>query len=88
MKGDIYHDHPPFLSGSYNLFRACSLWDEDSADLLGEQGKGKMVRVVGKVKKVGVGVQEGMHGYWMEVLSVWACRWEDVERARGVVCGW
>ncbi|KAF8420176.1 hypothetical protein EV426DRAFT_701732 [Tirmania nivea] len=86
--GDIYHDHPPFLSGSYNLFRACSLWDEDSADLLGEQGKGKMVRVVGKVKKVGVGMQEGMHGYWMEVLSVWECVWEDVERARGVVCGW
>jgi len=52
-----------------------------------------MVRVVGKVKKVGVKkaggeAQGGMHGYWVEVLSVWECGWEDVERARGVVCGW
>ena len=50
-----------------------------------------MVRVVGKMKKI-----DGKPGqyhcivdqHWMEILSVWECSWDEVERARGAVCGW
>lgn len=56
--------------------------------MLGEHNKGKMVRVVGRVKRVGAGPVEGMAGYWMDILNVWECDWDTVERARGVICGW
>ena len=62
-----------------------------------------MVRAVGRVKKSvfrgnttiiggnGAGhatAGSGWGGFWMEILSIWECGWEEVERARGTVCGW
>ena len=50
-----------------------------------------MVRVVGRVKKsfrVNTTMEPGWNGFWMEILSIWECGWEEVERARGTVCGW
>lgn len=89
-EGDIYHLYPPYLTGSYNFFSACPLWDDDAANLLGEGGKGKMVRVVGKMKKIDgkPGGYRVVGQHWMEIFRVWECGWEEVERARGAVCGW
>ena len=60
-------------------------------NLLGEKGGGKMVRVVGKMKKTDEKPRKYMRDvgqHWMEILSVWECGWDEVERARGAVCGW
>lgn len=79
---DIFtSDRPPFLTGTYTLWKGVSLWDHDAKTFLGEDGKGKMARVVGRIRKGG-----GGKACEMRVLSVWECDWEDVEIARGVVC--
>ena len=49
-----------------------------------------MVRVVGKMKKVDgkPGGYRAAGQHWMEIFRVWECGWDEVERARGAVCGW
>ncbi|KAL8956853.1 MAG: hypothetical protein Q9193_005730, partial [Seirophora villosa] len=42
-------DKPPFLKGTYGLWKGVELWDLDSKVFLGEKGKGKMARVVGRM---------------------------------------
>jgi hypothetical protein len=74
-------DKPPFLSGTFTLWKGVGLWDHDSKAFLGEEGKGKMARVVGRMRRRELG-----RGCEMCVLSVWECDWEDVGVARGVVC--
>lgn len=74
-------DKPPFLSGTFTLWKGVGLWDHDSKAFLGDEGKGKMARVVGRMRRRELG-----RGCEMCVLSIWECTWEDVEVARGVVC--
>ena len=58
------------------------LWDVDSRAFIGEEGKGKMARVVGRIKRC----ERGGDGVEMVILSVWEVDWEDVEVAKGIVC--
>ena len=82
---DLFTDKPPYLCGTYTLWKGVELWDVDSKGLVGERGRGKMVRVLGRIKRresvqgQGVGVE-------MVVLSVWEVDWEDVGVAKGIVC--
>ncbi|KAL8811009.1 MAG: hypothetical protein Q9223_007624, partial [Gallowayella weberi] len=70
---DIFSpDKPPFLKGTYGVWKGCDLWDLDSKVFLGEEGKGKMARVVGRI-----GREEKTRGLEMMVLSVWEADWED-----------
>jgi len=79
--GDMFTDKPPYLSGTYTLWKGVDLWDVDSKPFLGEKGKGKMARVMGRIKRCEQG-----GGCEMVVLSIWEVDWEDVGVAKGIVC--
>lgn len=80
---DIFSpDKPPFLKGTYGLWKGVGLWDLDSKVFLWETGKGKMARVVGRI-----GREEKTRGLEMTVLSIWEANWEDVGICKGHYCG-
>ncbi|KAL8920233.1 MAG: hypothetical protein Q9172_004586 [Xanthocarpia lactea] len=80
---DIFSpDKPPFLKGTYGLWKGVGIWDQDSKVFLGEEGKGKMARVVGRIER-----EEKTRGLEMTVLSVWEVDWEDVGICKGHFCG-
>ena len=79
--GDLFTDKPPYLSATYSLWKGVGLWDMDSKVFLGEEGGGKMARVLGRIKK-----REQGGGCEMVVLSIWEVDWEDVGVAKGIVC--
>jgi hypothetical protein len=82
---DLFHDRPPFLSGVFEYWRRCELWDTESAVFLGEEGRGRIARLVGRVKKKeGGGV--GGTGFFVQILLIGEAGWADVETARKVVC--
>ena len=73
-------DKPPFLNGVYTLWRGVELWDHGSRVFLGEAGKGRMARVVGKMR-----IEK--KGDWMVViLCIWQVDWDEVGLAKGIVC--
>lgn len=72
-------DKPPFLTGVYTLWRGVELWDHGSKVFLGEAGKGRMARVVGRMRK-----EEG--NWMMAILCIWQVDWEEVGLAKGIVC--
>lgn len=74
-------DKPPFLTGIYTLWRGVELWDHGSRVFLGEVGKGRMARVVGRMRK-----EQGGGNWMMVVLCVWQVDWEEVGLAKGIVC--
>ena len=79
---DIFSpDKPPYLKGTYGLWKGVGIWDVDSRVFLGEKGKGKMARVVGRI-----GREETTRGLEMTVLSVWEVDWEDVGICKGLYC--
>ena len=83
--GDLFTDKPPYLSGTYAFWKGVAVWDNDTKELVGERGKGKMVRVLGRIKKKEPGRGEGP-GIEMIVLSIWEVDWEDVGVAKGIAC--
>ena len=82
---DLFTDKPPCLSGTYSLWKGVALWDNDSKELVGEPGGGKMVRVLGRIKRKQPGQGQGS-GVEMIVLSIWEADWEEVGVAKGVIC--
>lgn len=72
-------DKPPFLTGAYTLWRGVELWDRGSRVFLGEAGKGRMARVVSRMRK-----EEG--SWTMAILCIWQVDWEEVGLAKGIVC--
>lgn len=82
--GDLFSStSPPFLTGTYMTWRGIGLWDHDSRAFLGESGKGKMARVVGKIKRLEK--EDGLKRWEMVVMSVWEVDWEDVGVTKGIV---
>lgn len=79
---DLFTDKPPYLSGTSTIWKGVGLWDQDSRVFVGEAAKGKMCRVVGRVKKG----ESAQGGCAMTVLSIWEVDWEDIGIAKGVVC--
>ncbi|MCJ1387636.1 hypothetical protein MMC18_000479 [Xylographa bjoerkii] len=74
-------EKPPFLSGSFVGWKGVDLWDNDSKAFLGDTGKGKIARCVGRMKR-----DETGRGWKMMVLSIWKADWEDVGYVKGIVC--
>ena len=83
--GDLFTDKPPYLSGLYTLWKGVGLWDNDSKELAGEQARGKMVRVLGRIKKKEPRHEQGP-AVEMIVLSIWEVDWEDIGVAKGIAC--
>ena len=79
--GDLFTANPPYLNATYSLWKGVGLWDMDSKVFLGEEGRGKMARALGRIKK-----REQGGGCEMVVLSIWEVDWEDVGIAKGIVC--
>ncbi|SLM36985.1 hypothetical protein LPUS_06706 [Lasallia pustulata] len=74
-------DKPPFLSGTYDLWKGVPLWEHDSRAFLGEDGKGRLARVVGKISR-----DVESKAWKMRILNVWAAELEDVAWVKGIVC--
>lgn len=82
--GDLFSSASPlFLTGTYMTWRGIGLWDHDSRAFLGKDGKGKMARVVGKIKRLEK--EDGLKRWEMVVMSIWEVDWEDVGVAKGIV---
>ena len=74
-------ERPPFLNGSYDIWKGSELWELDSSRFLGEKGKGQIARVVGRMKR-----DDKTKAWKMTILSIWKATLEDVGYAKGVVC--
>ena len=79
--GDLFTDKPPYLRSTSSVWKGVELWEHDSRPFLGDEGKGRMARVMGKIKRCEQG-----GGFEMTVLSIWEIDWEDIEVAKGIVC--
>ncbi len=77
---DLFSTLSPVLTGTYGVWRGIGLWDHDARAFLGEEGRGKMARVVGRIKR-----QEGGKVWEMGIMSIWEIEWEDVGIAKGIV---
>ncbi|KAH0565493.1 hypothetical protein GP486_001118 [Trichoglossum hirsutum] len=76
---DLFHDRPPFLSGTYEIFHGVDLWERNGGRFLTEEGRGKMCRCVGRLKRAG-------SGWKLVVLNIWEATWDDVAWVKGIVC--
>ncbi|CAK3996301.1 Hypothetical predicted protein [Lecanosticta acicola] len=78
MFKDLYHNNPPHLNGTYELWDQSQLWDRDSKPFLSaNDGQGKICRMIGKMRRDG--------RLWrIEILSIWEASWEDVDYVAGV----
>ncbi|MCJ1351048.1 MAG: hypothetical protein MMC33_001030 [Icmadophila ericetorum] len=79
--GDLFQkDKSPYLSGTYDMSKGANLWDCDSKIFLGEGGKGRIARVIGKMKR------DERSGSWtMIILSIWEADMEAVSHVKGIV---
>ena len=74
-------DGSPILNAVYAIWKGVELWEIDSRAFLGDGGRGKMARVMGRMKR-----REGGQGWEMTVLNIWEATWEDVGVVKGIVC--
>lgn len=82
---DLFHDRPPFFSGTFESWRRCELWDADSAAFLGPGGKGRIARAMGRMKRRER--RAGEAPFHMQILLVRVATWADVEFAKQLLCG-
>lgn len=74
---DLYHDKPPHLGGTFELWSQSPLWDADSKVFSMPKDGGRMCRLVGRMRRVEM--------KWMlEVISIWEASWEDVDFVAGI----
>lgn len=77
---DLFTDKPPYLEGTYGIWKGVRLWEEDADVFLGDGNEGKLCRVVGTIKT------KGSESPRLNVLSIWECTYEDVRLVKGIVC--
>ena len=75
---DIYHDKPPHLEGTFELYNQATLWDLDSQAFLGASASGTLCRAIVRMKR------NPQQKWRLEILSIWEATWEDVEFAAGI----
>ncbi|KAK1053677.1 hypothetical protein LTR74_016183 [Friedmanniomyces endolithicus] len=69
---DLYHDKPPYLTGTYDLWDQSRLWELDSRVFLKPREEGITCRAIARMKRDGV-------KWKLEILSIWETSREDVE---------
>ncbi|KAK0778006.1 hypothetical protein LTR91_019623 [Friedmanniomyces endolithicus] len=74
---DLYHDKPPYLTGTYDLWDQSRLWELDSRVFLKPSKEGVICRAIARMKRDGV-------KWKLEVLSIWEASREDVENIAGI----
>ncbi|OCK76213.1 hypothetical protein K432DRAFT_306852 [Lepidopterella palustris CBS 459.81] len=76
---DLFHDHPPFMNGVYELWKGVELWDYDSGRFLVSSEQIRMCRCIGKMKRDG-------KRWKLVILNIWEAAWEDIDFVKGIVC--
>jgi hypothetical protein len=75
---DIFHDHPPYVEGFYELWKGVDLWDLDSCAFLGDRVNGGLCRCMCRMRQT--------DGDWkLQILSIWSATYEDVAHVKGIV---
>lgn len=74
---DLYHDNPPHLNGTFELWNQSKLWEFDSTPFLSKHSEGTMCRMIARMKRDGT-------KWRLEILSIWQASWEDVEHVAGI----
>ncbi|KAF2171361.1 hypothetical protein M409DRAFT_50813 [Zasmidium cellare ATCC 36951] len=77
---DLYHDNPPYLEGTYELWDQARLWDLDSKPFLKARGPGILSRVIARMKRES-------QKWRLEILNVWEASWGDVNYVAGIYTG-
>ena len=83
---DLYHDHPPHIEGTFELWQQSPLWDLDGrAFLHAKDGQDSvMCRLIGRMKKEPEPGGFGRIKYRLDILSIWEADWEDVDYVAGI----
>lgn len=76
---DLFHDHPPFMNGVYELWKGVELWDYESGRFLNPSEQQRMCRCIGKTKRDG-------KKWKFVMLNIWEATWDDVDYAKGIIC--
>lgn len=74
---DLYHDKPPFINGTFELWDQSVLWEQDSRPFLKANAEGIMCRMIARMKRDGT-------KWRLEILSIWKADWDDVEHVAGI----
>ena len=76
---DLFHDHPPFMNGVYELWKGVELWDYDSSRFLNPSEQQRICRCIGKMKRDG-------KKWKFVMLNIWEATWDDVDYVKGIIC--
>lgn len=76
---DLFHDHPPFMNGVYELWKGVGLWDYESGRFLNPSEQQRICRCIGKTKING-------KKWKFVMLNIWEATWDDVDYAKGIIC--
>lgn len=77
---DLYHDKPPYLEGTFELWDQARLWDLDSTPFLKAKGPGILSRAIARMRRDG-------QKWRLDILSIWEASWEDVICVAGIYTG-
>lgn len=78
---DLFHAYPPYAKGVLENCKAYGLQEVESRQLLGEEGVGQMVRVVGRWKRGA----EDRRRWCLHVINIRASDWEEVRWTREMI---
>ncbi|KAK6442592.1 hypothetical protein LTR95_001183 [Oleoguttula sp. CCFEE 5521] len=74
---DLYHDHPPHLQGTFDLWDQSTRWELDSRPFLSAGPDGMLARMIARMKRDGT-------KWRLEILNIWQADWDDVEHVAGI----
>jgi len=74
---DMYHDNPPHLNGTFELWDQSALWELDSRPFLSAGIEGVLCRMIARMKRDGT-------KWRLEILSIWEVDWDDVEHVASI----
>ncbi|CAG8978048.1 hypothetical protein HYALB_00000719 [Hymenoscyphus albidus] len=78
---DLWSDYPPFPTGILTNYRTLSLADSESFALVGEKGKGRMARCLGRVKRD----RRCDTGWIIDIINIRETDWEEIRWTKRIV---
>ena len=76
---DLFHDRPPHLEGTFELWQKSELWDLDSRVFLSPKAGGTICRVIAGMKRDAETLR-----WRLDTKRIWEVNWEDVEFVAGI----
>jgi hypothetical protein len=78
---DMYHDRPPYLNATYDLWKDNDLWEKDSRVFLQQSNVKKLCRCIGRMKK------DEHQKLVLQLLNIWEATLQNAEYTKGIICG-